>query len=499
MAILDSAKVDLLYKKYFGVTKTDLPANKSPSNESIASPLLVRGDTVWQEASQIPAVAAAVTNLVQAYTGTNAVQCTADSTSVPVGGVYPSWKTNLTDWIPSEFGSTYFIKVYVDSSGVANAQSTGTQIFDSGSGGTGEWNFDYSAGVLNFIGGTIPAVLTGSKVIYVVGYRYIGTKGVTNFVNGLTIGNITINGNTITGNTDVTFGGNISANYVLGNGSLLTGMPELYGNANVAAYLPTYTGDITAGNVTSTFFGNISADVITPYQTEVTVFNNTAAIQLPVGTNSEYPTANVAGYFRYNTTIGAAEIYTGTGWQPLTNTITDQEISPDGSSQTYTLNQPSNAAGVIVSINGTLQSPSSGAYSVAGDQITFAEVPLITDIIDVRFIASSSTTLNLDSTVIDTANITVGTNTTIIDSFGSLSYRSVKYTISSTSPFDSQMSDVLLTQFNGTVSVVTTGNVRTGSNTITYTANISGGTVHLLAQGSTSSNKLRIEKTYFTV
>ena len=44
----------------------------------------------------------------------------------------------------------------------------------------------------------------------------------------------------------ITTTGNITADYFFGDGSQLTGM---YGNTNVAAYLPTYTGNISAGNV----------------------------------------------------------------------------------------------------------------------------------------------------------------------------------------------------------------------------------------------------------
>ena len=95
MAVSDSAKVDLLYKKLFGVAKTDLPGNKSPSNEAIASPSLSRIDKLWTQALSIPATAAATTGIVQAYTGASAVQCTADATTTPISSVYPSWKTNL--------------------------------------------------------------------------------------------------------------------------------------------------------------------------------------------------------------------------------------------------------------------------------------------------------------------------------------------------------------------------------------------------------------------
>ena len=128
MSIPISQKVDLLYKQAFGVTKTDTEANKSPSNEAIASPLLNRGDTLWTQADQIPGVAATVAGIVTAYTGTGAQECVADNTTVPVGGVYPTWKTNLTYWIPAEFGATYSVSVFVDDAGVANPTSTGLSL-----------------------------------------------------------------------------------------------------------------------------------------------------------------------------------------------------------------------------------------------------------------------------------------------------------------------------------------------------------------------------------
>ena len=71
MAVSQSQIVDLLYKQAFGVTKTDTSTNKSPSNESIPSPLLNRGDTQWTQADQIPdpasAVAAAVPGIELAF------------------------------------------------------------------------------------------------------------------------------------------------------------------------------------------------------------------------------------------------------------------------------------------------------------------------------------------------------------------------------------------------------------------------------------------------
>jgi hypothetical protein len=46
--------------------------------------------------------------------------------------------------------------------------------------------------------------------------------------------------------------GNVTANYFIGNGSQLTGIVSTYGNANVAAYLPTYTGNLTGNSASLT-------------------------------------------------------------------------------------------------------------------------------------------------------------------------------------------------------------------------------------------------------
>jgi hypothetical protein len=200
MAVPQSQLVDLLYKKLFGVSKTDTSTNKSPSNEVIASPALNRGDTIWIESDLIPPVATPTANVVQSLV----IQCLSDTTSVPVNGVYSTWKTNKINWIPSEFGSTYFVKVYAGASGLSDP-TTGTQLFDSGANGVGEWYFDYQSGVLNFIGGTMPPSLTGSSVIYVVGYQYIGKIGVKNLAlaSNTTTTTTTITSNVAQGFTQV--------------------------------------------------------------------------------------------------------------------------------------------------------------------------------------------------------------------------------------------------------------------------------------------------------
>lgn len=185
MAYTDAQKVDLLYKKLSGVAKTDTSTNKGASNEANSSPMLIRLENSWTKSAEIPSTPPGSPNsIISLYQNATAVQCNADITTVATGSVYPTWQTHLTDWIPPEFGSGYFIKVYADSAGVSNVVATGTQLSDAGISGVGEWFFDYQAGILNFVGSSpIPAALTSSKVIYITGYRYVGEKGLIT-ING---------------------------------------------------------------------------------------------------------------------------------------------------------------------------------------------------------------------------------------------------------------------------------------------------------------------------
>ena len=342
MALADSTKVDFLWKKLgFGVAKTAPPSNKEAFNESIPSPLLMRGDKVWQESGDIPGVKpAATSSIVQIYQdaagGSATVECTEDLTAPD----NQTWKTNLTDWIPTEFGSTYLVKVYVDSTGAAAPQSTGTQLFQSGSGNEDGWFFDYQAGVLNFNGENIPSQIdTGvtGKSIYIVGARYVGTFGVG---SSSQLGNLTVNDTTL---------GTVNA------------------------------GDSIIFEVTGS--GTVQIDTST-------------ALGIAVGNTAQRPGSPTAGDMRFNTTTGFVEIYDGSQWEIVGGSefgsITSQTVSGDNSTVAFTLNQAASTAGVIVSINGTIQEPTS-SYSVSGTTITFTEAPESGDTIEVRFISTVTT------------------------------------------------------------------------------------------------------------
>ena len=176
MAISDNQKIDYLFKKLgYGATKTDTILNKLAANESIPSPLLLRGDRVWAESGDIPGVKpSASAGVITIY---SAVEASEDITATG----NRTWKTGITDWITPEFGSTYLVNVYVHTSGDAsNAETMANKVFVTGSGNNDEWFFDYQSGVLNFIGDNLPngKDFTG-KSVYITGAVYSGQFGVS--------------------------------------------------------------------------------------------------------------------------------------------------------------------------------------------------------------------------------------------------------------------------------------------------------------------------------
>ena len=232
----ESQKIDYLWKKVgYGVTKTAEPTSKEAFNESIASPLLYRGDLVWMQSGDIPATPPTnTTAIVQVYKDgggggySPTVECTEDLTAPD----NQTWKTNSINWIPTQFGDNYLVQVYVANTGVNNPQTVGTKLFAAGSGNDDTWFFDYQSGVLNFNGANIPSQITGGiagKSIYIVGFKYVGLIGVTNLPSDTDIGNLNFTGNTITSttgnisitsNVDVT--GTVVATTFQGNGAALT-------------------------------------------------------------------------------------------------------------------------------------------------------------------------------------------------------------------------------------------------------------------------------------
>ena len=189
MAASQEQKVDFLLKKIgYTASKTGIAEDetgisgtkKAPFAEPIPSPLTLPGANIWSQSNQIPATPpGATTSIVRVYKTGTAQQLTFDSTVADnrsfVSRETPGEVTSTVvgDWVDTQFGSDYIVKVYK-----GDPNSGGVQLSAAGSGSNDTWFFDYSAGVLNFNGTNVPSGITTTN-IYIEGYRYTGIKGIT--------------------------------------------------------------------------------------------------------------------------------------------------------------------------------------------------------------------------------------------------------------------------------------------------------------------------------
>ena len=344
----DSQKVDYLWKKIvYGAAKTDISGNIDATNEPNPSPLQIRADKILQDSASIPGVIpGSNSSVVTVYPTTFPVECISTA-AIPTPTL--TWQTGRTFWVPPEFGSTYQIKVYIAPSGnAANVASKGTQVFATGSGFNDLWVFDYQAGILNFnsnntpYSGGAPISFTGNSV-YISGAVYAGAFGLPSTAN---IGNV-----------------------ILGN--------------------------ITFSNTTISTSLSSANIILTPTGTGAVKVSGTGAVGLPSGTSAQRPTTVAIGYTRFNTDVGEIESWDGSAWvTPGQSVITSDVINPNGTSNTYSLSSNSTTSGVLVSINGTIQQPYTAYNIISNNQIQFTEIPLTSDIVEVRHMAQGASTIS---------------------------------------------------------------------------------------------------------
>ena len=308
----ESQKIDYLWKKVgYAVTKTAEATVKEAFNESIPSPLLYRGDLVWMQSDQITGnPPAATTSIIQVYKDgvgsfSPSVECTEDLTAPD----NQTWKTNLINWVPTQFGDNYLVQVYVANSGVTNPQTSGTKLFQAGSGSDDTWFFDYQSGVLNFNGSNVPSQIASpitGKSVYVVGYRYVGLIGVTNQPSG------NISGNTNIGNLNFT---DTTISTITTNSNIFLS-PNGIGNIHVTTSL-TASGNIVAN--TGAFFigdggylGNLNTSGVSNGNSNVNIPTANGNINLTATGNTTLVVTgtgvNISGYLTLNGTLTAGNI-----------------------------------------------------------------------------------------------------------------------------------------------------------------------------------------------
>ena len=203
MAIGQTERLDYLLKKIgYTNSKTGIAVDsslsgtkKAPFAESIPSPLVLPGKNVWSQSNEISTTPpTSNTSVVGVYTGATALLLTEDNTvsnkraflarSTPGNNS----SSMLSDWVDTQFGSDYIVKIYVGNPPTAGVT---TQLSAGGSGNNDEWFFDYSSGVLNFIDTNVPTLVGAGNSVWLVGYRYIGEKGVFSSGDDLSVGILT--------------------------------------------------------------------------------------------------------------------------------------------------------------------------------------------------------------------------------------------------------------------------------------------------------------------
>jgi hypothetical protein len=270
--------------------------------------------------------------------------------------------------------------------------------------------------------------------------QYIVSTG-----SGMAWTNTSFNGGTITNALTVT--ANVTASqYNFANGvNILSTVTNSYGNTQVAAYLPTYTGTVAASAININQSGT----------------GNQYALTLKGASTGDQWAFTVGNTARQNniTSLNTA----GSAYAPFT---------VNGS--TFTIGTTGASATTSVSIDNT------GATRLYGN-LTYGAIPIL---------ENSSTTTS------------IGTTPTAIDTFAAATYCGAKYLVSTADVTNSQyqMAEVILTQDGTNVGMSVYGISYTGTAArMTFTANITSGTVTLWATGVSSNNTVKLARTLIPV
>jgi hypothetical protein len=211
-------------------------------------------------------------------------------------------------------------------------------------------------------------------------------------------------------------------------------------NSNVANVALDVAGNIAVGNISVT--GNVDGNIvntstitstgalfINTATSNIVTFSGNVGMAIPYGNTAQRPYPAATGTIRINTALNQIEAWDGVSWVTGSGgsggTILDQQFNGDGTNTTFSLtygNSTSTQNSIFVSINGTAQIPGI-AYSVdtANNTVTFAEIPLTTDVVDIRYLAAATppgaiynSTGNSAVHTYDAGNITFVTNSTVV-------------------------------------------------------------------------------------
>jgi hypothetical protein len=238
--------------------------------------------------------------------------------------------------------------------------------------------------------------------------------------------------------------------------------------------------------------------ILDPAGQERVRIDSTTSLRIPAGSTGQRPAIGISGDLRVNTDINTLEWHNGFEWTGLIPTAKTQTLVPDGVNVTFTLDYAASPETIIVIINGVVQRPGF-SYTVNGDQITFVEVPLTTDVVEIRYLAVAITYASTPLFV-NSPYATFGTSYVTVDNWFIAQYRSAQYTYTFKNPANNQfaMGEVYVLH-DGFEPHVAVKEYSAGETSyLTWTADVDVfGALTLQVKGSNTGNFIKFRATYF--
>lgn len=335
------------------------------------------------------------------------IQSSGAINGLPIGNSSPSTGAFTT---LSASGNTTISGTTVLSGTVAsNIVPAANVTYDLGS-PSQQWRTLYVSGNTIFIGdSTITSNATSVTLTNPSGAAFSVTgnspaNAIGSFGSVNASGNISASGNVISGNITtiglVSATGNITGNYILGNGSQLTGLPATYTDSNVTSLLSNLGANVisSSGNITTT--ANISGGYLLGNGSQITGLppgysNTDVATYLASGTNSSniVTTGNVSATNLTGTLLTAAQnnitsVGTLTSLSVTGNVVGGNIVSSGAISTTGT-----GIFGAGLSVVGNINATGNINYEnvtdlVVGDPLIYLGANNTSNMVDLGFVAS---------------------------------------------------------------------------------------------------------------
>lgn len=273
-------------------------------------------------------------------------------------------------------------------------------------------------------------IYTGANGVILVGSNGNPTTSIVNDFGNLSVttslsvtGDISVGGNIdgfyalnvhnglytygeVSAQADITTTANIVGNCILGNGAFLTGLPAGYSNADVAAYLPTYTGNIGVGNVNAT--GVLYANTFASPNGNLVILSNLNVQGNVTYIESNVVTINDVAITLANNATSAAEangggfIINGANSSFTFDAVSNAFISTQGISSPYFVGDGANLSNINGgNVIGVVASATTATSANTADTVTVSNQPNITSV-------GTLTSINTSGDVSAVGNITSG-------------------------------------------------------------------------------------------